>query len=219
MAKKVKENDSVVVSVDNDVTSVSMSKDVNHCGIDAVAESISEVPDAITKKRKASKRVSDIALETKISDMEKALDNAKNVIETTVAENERLSDELQSNVSENRSLRKELSKVKQDYKKAQGDNRANSALIETLNSDLTRVKTRNNELTATIGRLQDKIKQYADELSVKDKEISDLQFDSALCTSKLSNSDAMLSKYKSMTLWQRIRFVFLKEKVFSSSKK
>ena len=100
----------------------------------------------MSKKRKQqtkSKKVSDIALEIQIADMEKALENAKNAIESTAADNERMADELGVAVAENKSLRKELSKCKQDYKKCQGDNRANSALIETLDGELTRSKSQN----------------------------------------------------------------------------
>ena len=219
MAKKnVKENESVVVDVDTDVTSVSnVSTNSDANGVESV-----ELP--VVPKRKAqskSKKVADVALETQIADMEKALENAKSAIESAAADNERMADELGVAVAENKSLRKELSKCKQDYKKAQGDNRANSALVETINDELTRVKVRNKELMETISRLQDKIKQYADELSEKDKAASAYDFDIATrdaeiskLEQKLCDIEYELKKYKTMTLWQRIKFVFLKEKVF-----
>ena len=204
MAKKEEKDDSVVVDVDNDVTSVSSAT------IDAVAEAINEVPKSEIKRRK-SKKVADLSLEVQLSDMEKALENAKNAIESAVADNERMADELDISVAENKSLRKELSKCKQDYKKVQADNRANSALVDTLDGELKRFKVQNKELIGTISRLQDKIKQYADELSTKDVEISALTFD----RSQLEN---VLSGYKEMSLWMRIKYVFIKDKVFMKKK-
>lgn len=211
MAKKVKKDESVVVDVDTDVTSVSSANDVKQTK---------------QKSQSKSKKVSDVALETQIADMEKALESAKNAIESAAADNERMADELGVAVAENKSLRKELSKCKQDYKKVQGDNRANAALVETLNGELTRGRVQNKELMDTVGRLQDKIKQYADELSEKDKAASAYDFDIATrdaeiskLEKKLCDVEYELKKYKSMTLWQRIKFVFLKEKVFEVVKK
>lgn len=207
--KKLEEkSESVTVDVDTTVTSVT--------GVPVVGEPCVEMPSKSSKsKRKPSsskvKKVEDIALETQIADMEKALENAKLAIESACADNERMADELDTAVAENKSLRKELSKCKQDYKKCQGDNRANSALVETLNGELTRLKVRNEELMGTISRLQDKIKEYADELSVKDKDLEDLNFFNAMRAEELS-------EYKSMSLWQRIKFVFLKDKIFCKKK-
>lgn len=207
--KKLEEkSESVTVDVDTTVTSVT--------GVPVVGEPCVEMPSKSSKsKRKPSsskvKKVEDIALETQIADMEQALENAKLAIESACADNERMADELDTAVVENKSLRKELSKCKQDYKKCQGDNRANSALVETLNGELTRLKVRNEELMGTISRLQDKIKEYADELSVKDKDLEDLNFFNAMRAEELS-------EYKSMSLWQRIKFVFLKDKIFVKKK-
>lgn len=216
MAKKVKENESVIVDVDvnGDAVSVTNVADTvdSHCGLEAVADAINEVPQKPVKKSKSSaKKVVDIALETQISDLENALEKAKSAIEIANADNERLADELGVSVAENKSLRKELQKLRQDYKKCQGDNRANSALVETLNGELTRLKVRNEELMGTISRLQDKIKEYAEELSVKDKDLEDLNFFNAMRAEELS-------EYKSMSLWQRIKFVFLKDKIFVKKK-
>lgn len=207
--KKLEEkSESVTVDVDTTVTSVT--------GVPVVGEPSVELPSKSSKsKRKPSsskvKKVEDIALETQIADMEQALENAKLAIESACADNERMADELDTAVAENKSLRKELSKCKQDYKRCQGDNRANSALVETLNGELTRLKVRNEELMGTISRLQDKIKEYADELSVKDKDLEDLNFFNAMRAEELS-------EYKSMSLWQRIKFVFLKDKIFVKKK-
>lgn len=207
--KKLEEkSESVTVDVDTTVTSVT--------GVPVVGEPSVEMPSKSSKsKRKPSsskvKKVEDIALETQIADMEQALENAKLAIESAVADNERMADELDTAVVENKSLRKELSKCKQDYKKCQGDNRANSALVETLNGELTRLKVRNEELMGTISRLQDKIKEYADELLVKDKDLEDLNFFNAMRAEELS-------EYKSMSLWQRIKFVVLKDKIFLKKK-
>ncbi len=207
--KKLEEkSESVTVDVDTTVTSVT--------GVPVVEEPCVEMPSKSSKsKRKPSsskvKKVEDIALETQIADMEQALENAKLAIESACADNERMADELDTAVAENKSLRKELSKCKQDYKKCQGDNRANSALVETLNGELTRLKVRNEELMGTISRLQDKIKEYAEELSVKEKDLDDLNFFNAMRAEELS-------EYKSMSLWQRIKFVFLKDKIFRKKK-
>lgn len=224
MAKKVKENESVIVDVDvnGDVVSVTnTAKDVDsHCGLDAVAEAINEVPQKPVKKSKSSaKKVVDVALETQIADMEQALMNAKSSIEGAAADNERLADELGVSVAENKSLRKELQKLRQDYKKCQGDNRANTALIETINGELTRQKAQNNEMRETIGRLQDKIKQYAEELSDKDKAISEKDFDIAYRDNAIVKSQEScanlankLEGYESMDFKGRIKFLFGKRK-------
>lgn len=220
MAKKVKENESVFVDVDVNGDAVSVTnaaKDVDsHCGLDAVAEAINEVPKKqVSKRGKTSvKKVADLALENRISDLENALGKAKGAIEGVSADNERLADELVVSVAENKSLRKELSKVRQDYKKCQGDNRANTALIETINGELTRQKTQNNELRETISRLQDKIKQYADELSRKQETIN-------TCKSYVSNRDNLIdemrkknsilvdeiAKFRSMKFFDRFKFM------------
>lgn len=221
MAKKVKEqleNESVVVNVENDVTSVSsdvtasvVNDGDSHCGIDAFADGINEVPKSKVVKSTSAKKVKELALERKIAEMEKSLASANDAVESAAADNERLADELGVANAEVKSLRKELSKCKQDYKKCQGDNRANSALVETLNGELTRLKVRNEELMGTISRLQSKIKEYADELLVKDKDLEDLNFFNAMRAEELS-------EYKSMSLWQRIKFVFLKDKIFVKKK-
>jgi len=224
MAKKVKENESVIVDVDvnGDAVSVTnVAKDVDsHCGLEAVADAINEVLQKPVKKSKSSaKKVVDIALETQISDLEKALEKAKSAIEIANADNERLADELGVSVAENKSLRKELQKVRQDYKKCQGDNRANTALIETINGELTRQKVQNKEMRETIGRLQDNIKQYAEELSEKDKAISEKDFDiayrdNAIVKSKEScaNLANKLDGYESMGFKGRLKFLFGKRK-------
>lgn len=224
MAKKVKENESVIVDVDvnGDAVSVTnVSKDVDsHCGLEAVADAINEVPQKPVKKSKSSaKKVVDVALETQISDLEKALEKAKSAIEIANADNERLADELGVSVAENKSLRKELQKVRQDYKKCQGDNRANTALIETINGELTRQKAQNKEMRETIGRLQDKIKQYAEELSEKDKAISEKDFDIAYRDNAIVKSQEScanlankLDGYESMDFKGRLKFLFGKRK-------
>jgi chromosome segregation ATPase len=223
MAKKVKENESVFVDVDvnGDVVSVTnVAKDVDsHCGIDAVAEAINEVPKKPSSKGRKAKKVDDLALEVRISDLEDALSKCKDALEGTNADNERLADELGVSVAENKSLRKELQKVRQDYKKCQGDNRANSALIETINGELTRQKTQNKEMRETIGRLQDKIKQYADELSEKDKAISEKDFDIAYRDNAIvkaqescANLVSKLDGYESMGFMGRLKFLFGKRK-------
>lgn len=224
MAKKVKENESVIVDVDvnGDAVSVTnVAKDVDsHCGLDAVAEAINEVPQKPVKKSKSSsKKVTDIALETQISDLEKALEKAKSAIEIANADNERLADELGVSVAENKSLRKELQKLRQDYKKCQGDNRANTALIETINGELTRQKAQNKEMRETISRLQDKVKQYAEELSEKDKAISEKDFDIAYRDNAIVKSQEScanlankLDGYESMDFKGRLKFLFGKRK-------
>lgn len=224
MAKKVKENESVIVDVDVNGDAVSVTNVANdvdsHCGLEAVADAINEVPQKPVKKSKSSgKKVVDIALETQISDLEKALEKAKSAIEIANADNERLADELGVSVAENKSLRKDLQKLRQDYKKCQGDNRANTSLIETINGELTRQKTQNKELRETIGRLQDKIKQYADELSEKDKAISEKDFDIAYRDNAIVKSQEScanlankLEGYESMDFKGRLKFLFGKRK-------
>lgn len=186
MSKKV-EKESVVVDVDTDVTSVSTDVEVSS--------------NASSRKSSKSKKVSDVALERQISDLEVALNNAKDAIEAAAADNERLADELGISVAENKQLRKELSKGKQDFKRVQADNRANSALVETLDEELTRQKVRNKELLETISRLQERIKQYANELHEKEIEIGALGFD-------VASRDSELELYDKMGFWKRICFLF-----------
>lgn len=204
--KKVEKSDSVVVDVDNDVTSVSTT---TTSVVDGEQPCVDVSVEKSTKRKQQtkSKKVSDIALETQIADMEKALENAKNAIESAAADNERMADELGVAVAENKSLRKELSKCKQDYKKCQGDNRANSALIETLDGELTRSKSQNAEFRESIVRLQEKNKSYADELALRDASIAEWEFEVAI-------RDAELKFYKTMNFWQRIKFVFLGTKMY-----
>ena len=225
MAKKKKDVESVVVDVNGDsvtsVTSIVAADVENHpCGLDAVAGAINEVPkkSSVSKGRK-SKKVDELALEVRISDLEDALSKCKDALEGTNADNERLADELGVSVAENKSLRKELQKVRQDYKKCQGDNRANTALIETINGELTRQKAQNKEMRETIGRLQDKIKQYADELSEKDKAISEKDFDIAYRDNAIvkaqescANLVSKLDGYESMDFKGRLKFLFGKRK-------
>lgn len=186
MSKKV-EKESVVVDVDTDVTSVSTDVEVSS--------------NASSRKSSKSKKVSDVALERQISDLEVALNNAKDAIEAAAADNERLADELGISVAENKQLRKELSKGKQDFKRVQADNRANSALVETLDEELTRQKVRNKELLETISRLQERIKQYANELHEKEIEIGALGFD-------VASRDSELELYDKMGFWKRLCFLF-----------
>lgn len=217
MAKKVKENESVFVDVDvnGDVVSVTnVAQDVDsHCGLDAVADAINEAPKKPSKSRKV-KKVDELALEVRISDLEDALSKCKDALEGVNADNERLADELGVSVAENKSLRKELQKLRQDHKKCQCDNRANTALIETINGELTRQKTQNNELRETIGRLQDKIKQYADELSQKEEEIntykSYVSSRNNLIDELRKKADVLnceIEKFRSMKFFDRFKFM------------
>lgn len=203
--KRVEKNDSVIVDVDNDVTSISTTSIVND--EQPIKDVVVDDKSNKRKQQTKSKKVSDIALETQIADMEKALENAKNAIESAAADNERMADELGVAVAENKSLRKELSKVKQEYKKCQGDNRANSALIETLDGELTRCKSQNSEFRESIVRLQEKNKSYVDELALRDASIAEWEFEVAI-------RDSELKFYKTMNLWQRIKFVFLGTKMY-----
>lgn len=194
MAKKEKEFESVVVDVNDDsvtsVTSCDVVEGNNHCGIDAIAEGIDEKPVVkSSSKRSTKKSVKDLAFERQIADLEDALSKCKDALESANADNERLADELGVSVAENKSLRKELQKLRQDYKKCQSDNRANTSLIETINGELTRHKTQNNELCETISRLQDKIKQYADELSEKEETINSYK-------SYVSNRDNLIDEMR-----------------------
>lgn len=204
MAKKVEKNEDVVIEVNTDV--VSSSDDVVDVADTPIAETATDV---VKPKKTRSKKVSEIALEKQISEMEKSLLNAKSAIEAAAAENERLSDELSVAVAENKSLRKELSKCKHDFKKVQGDNRANSALVDTLDGELTRFKVRNKELMDTISQLQSKLKQYADELSGKDDVIGALKLERSVLDSKLD----------SMNLWNRIKYVFCGKESLKNSEK
>ena len=200
--KKLENSESVIVDVDTTVTSVT--------GVPVESEPSVELPlksSATKRKSPKIKKVAEIAVEEQIADLEVALEKAKDAVAAAAADNERLADSLGVSVAENKSLRKELSKCKQDYKKCQGDNRANSALVETLDGELTRLKVRNKELLDTISALQGKIKQYADELSVKDVEIGTLNFEKDAL-------DGELGRFKAMNFWQRMKFLVFGRKVF-----
>lgn len=212
MAKKKVEKEIVLDASDANNVSVTPVGDENVACTATCDESVQkdlvelEKTDKSATKAK-SKKVSDIAKDKELAELRRSMALSKDELSKHLAENERLSDELDVAVRENKQLRKELSKCKQDYKKAQGDNRANAALVETLDGELTRYKVRNDEMVSTISRLQANIKKYSDELALKDAEISEWQFD-------VARLEAELSKFKSMTLWQRIKFVFFGYKVF-----
>lgn len=196
--KKLEKSESVVVDVDSSVTSVSDAANVE-------GQPCVELPVEPEAKRKSSatksKKVADVALERQISDMEKALDNAKIAIESAAADNERLADELGVSVAENKSLRKELSKCKQDNKKLQGDNRANAALVEELHNQLVRKDTQISELRDTISRLQGKVKELYGEIELKDADINQ-------CNRDLDAYAEELEKFRGMGLGKRLKFLF-----------
>ena len=194
--KKLEKAESVVVDVDSDVTSV--SKDV------------------VAEKPKKSKKVTEVALERQIVDLEEALSKAKDAIESACADNERLADELGVCTEENKSLRKELSKSKQDFKRVQADNRANSALVDTLNDELTQFKARNKELMETISRMQDNLAHYSDDLAAKDTSIHEYEFDIASRDNYITTLKkdiemlvAEVNKFKDVPFWKRFKFLFV----------
>jgi len=186
--KKLEKEESVIVDVDSDVTSVSTTNVVNDA-VDVGGDVGGE-----EKPKKSKKKVSEVALLGQISDLEDALSKAKDAVESASADNERLADELGVSVSENKSLRKELTKLKQDFKRVQGDNRANSALVDTLDCELARQKTRNKELMDSIANLQDGMRTKDKAISAKEAHIASL--------------DAELSRYKCMSFFGRLKFLF-----------
>ena len=206
--KKIENAESLLVDVDSDVTSVSLSD---------IAAGIGEpcVVDVDSKPKKSKKKVVDVALERQIVDLEEALSKAKDAIESASADNERLADELGVCTEENKTLRKELSKSKQDFRRVQSDNRANSALVDTLNGELTRLKVQNKELMDTISRLQDSVKHYSDESAAKDVSIREYEFDIATRDNEIREmrvdieqlrSD--LVRIKGLSVWNRVVFLF-----------
>jgi len=207
MSKKVEKKDSVVVDVDTDVTTSTTSVVGGEECIDT----------QVVSKRKStskSKKVADVALESRIAELEDALVRSNDALESALAENERLSDSLSTSVVETKSLRKELSKCKQDFKKVQADNRANSALVETLDGELTRFKVRNDELTKTISNLQDNIKKKNEDLLAKDSEICALTNERNDFFDKISDLSDKLWVCEHMSLWDRIKFVVLGKRLF-----
>lgn len=198
--KKLEEkSESVVVDVANDVTSKTTDVSVE-------SEPSVELPASPKRKRSSSKKVADVALLSQISEMEVALESAKDAIAAAAADNERLADELGVSVAENKSLRKELTKCKQDFKKVQGDNRANSALVEELHNQLVRKDVQYKELTDTISRLQSKIKQYADEADSAAADLTLVRGENDVLSARLSN-------FESMNFWGRLKYLFCVKKV------
>ena len=157
------------------------------------------------------KSLNELSLERKVKELDVSLLKATSSLEAAVADNERLADELSVSVSENKSLRKELSKLKQDYKKVQSDNRANAALVESLDGELTRQKVRNKELMDTIARMQDEQKRYVEKLSNVEDAYSSCNLSKSLLDKELAN-------YRGMSLWNRIKFVFCGDKMFVGKK-
>ena len=207
MAKKVEkkeseQKDAVVVDVDTDVTSMT-GVVVNDGDVSTTTTTTKKVP-----KRRVTK-VSELAMDAELLSLREKVVKLTDDLSASVADNERLADELGVANAEVKSLRKELSKVRQDYKKCQGDNRANSALVETLNGEVTRNKARMDELKGTVSRLQDNLKKYANELSGKDVEISGLGFDLAMRDGVIANLEKRIACFVGMTLWQRIKYVFM----------
>lgn len=110
MAKKEKkfEGGDVVVDVNQDVTSVT-----------DVPTAVQPAADTVKKATK-SKKVSDVVvseLERKFSELKERYNAHLDTMSSLTADNERLSDELENAVKENKSLRKELSKDKQDLRR------------------------------------------------------------------------------------------------------
>lgn len=166
-----------------------------------------DVKDSVDVK----KSLNELSLERKVKELDVSLLKANSSLESAVADNERLSDELSVSVSENKSLRKELSKLKQDYKKVQGDNRANVALVESLDGELTRLKVRNKELMDTISRMQDEQRSYSEKIAKMENEYSSCNLSKSLLDKELAN-------YRGMSLWNRIKFVFCGDKMFVGKK-
>lgn len=198
MAKKVKKSEvGVIVDVNQGVTTVTS---------DVIGSLAVESPtvDSAKKSSSSKKKLSDVVvvadLERKYSELRERYDVSLNSMSALNADNERLGDELDVAVKENKSLHKELSKLRQDYKRVQGDNRANSALVETLNERLAQSVSRNDSLA-------ERTKELLNSLDFKKDE------NERLCN-LLAIRDEEIRKFTTMTFWQRIKFVFLKEKVF-----
>ena len=200
------DDSSVVVDVSSVDAATTTTTDVVVDGVPSVDLPVDGVKKRSSSARKSKKSVSDVAMQSQLEELEKSLLSARESLVSASAENERLCDELDVAVRENKSLCKEFQRLKQDYKKLQGDNRANAALVEELHNELLRGKTQNDELMATIGRLQENVKGYSNELSVKEDEIARLE-------SELESSLAQVDMVLECGFWRRMLYALGIKKV------
>ena len=186
MAKKVKKEQSV--DVEDVYGSNVSSTDASLVGAGGV-----DTTDADTD--------ANVGLVSQLAELEKHLLSAREGLVAASAENERLSDELGVSVAENKQLRKDLSKYKQDLKRVTAEKYANSELVDELNGQLVRKETQFNELKDTIQRLQVKVKEYASTIDALENENAQLKED-------LSASLAESAVVHEAGFWKRLRYAF-----------
>lgn len=179
MAKKEKKFEGdVVVDVNQDVTTVT-----------DVPTAVQPAVDTVKKATKA-KKVSDVVvseLERKYSELKERYDAHLDTMSSLTADNERLSDELENAVKENKSLRKELSKDKQDLRRLRAERDANTDLIESLSGKLSHSESQNSALEKELSET----KEYVESLEV---ELDKMRYE--------------LNCYKRLGFWKRVKFVF-----------
>ena len=209
MAKKVKKDVDVIAAVDDtNIATVDDAKcDVNPVGKETpVAKSDGGMDVKSTK-------VMDVAfgeLEMKYRDIKSRYDSAMQAMAGLNADNERLCDELSTALNENKSLHKDLTKLRQDFKRVQGDNRANSALVETLNEQLA-------TSVSTCESLNEQVKQLNEEIENRKYEMSRLNTFLSMREKEIDNKNAEIADYKeklSMSFWQRFKFLFFGNRMF-----
>lgn len=187
------------VKFDGSVTTTSGNEDVSVVGV------VEEKP---KKRKKSPQKIEELAVQSQINELESKYEKVQESFTACVADNERLSDALKDAVDENKSLRKELSKSKTDYKKLLVESKANAELVNELHNEKVRMTNRIEELKSSIANMQANIKSYGDEIAEKDIKISELTLENGI----LGN---LVDECHDMNAWRRFRFLFLGKRMFT----
>lgn len=190
------------VKFDGSVTTTSGNEDVSVVGV------VEEKP---KKRKKSPQKIEELAVQSQINELESKYEKVQESFTACVADNERLSDALKDAVDENKTLRKELSKTKTDYKKLLVESKANAELVNELHNEKVRMTNRIEELKSSIANMQANIKSYGDEIAKKDAEISSLALENNILETKVDD-------FRHMKFSERFVFLFLGKKVFKKEK-
>lgn len=190
------------VKFDGSVTTTSGNEDVSVVGV------VEEKP---KKRKKSPQKIEELAVQSQINELESKYEKVQESFTACVADNERLSDALKDAVDENKTLRKDLSKTKTDYKKLLVESKANAELVNELHNEKVRMTNRIDELKSSIANMQANIKSYGDEIAKKDAEISSLTLENKILETKVED-------LRHMKFSERFVFLFLGKKLFNKAK-
>lgn len=186
------------VKFDGSVTTTSGNEDVSVVGV------VEEKP---KKRKKSPQKIEELAVQSQINELESKYEKVQESFTACVADNERLSDALKDAVDENKTLRKDLSKTKTDYKKLLVESKANAELVNELHNEKVRMTNRIEELKSSIANMQANIKSYGDEIAAKDAEISSLALENNILETKVDD-------FRHLKFSERFVFLFLGKRLF-----